>query len=158
MLYYVSHSKCVCVCEHAYELLWALCVHTVFVLSDMILGVFHMDNCHRIQWESRFIKVTVCGDHRVFVFMNQAVLFSSALSYHFASVFPGILAGVTSLIIHWLNTPDCLGSWPIQRWRKWWFTGVTTWHCRWSYKHWGKPVLALFRPSSQWVRFIVNYG
>lgn len=53
---------------------------------------------------------------------------------------------------------DCIGSWPVHRWWKWWFTGVTVWHCRQSYKRWGRKLLALLRPSSWPVRFIVNYG
>lgn len=119
--------------------------------------------------ENPCFRNLLCVVIRVFVFTSQAMLFSSALWYYFASVFPGILneqrpphwslIGLISYLIPWLlNAPDWLGSWPVQRWWKWWFTGVTIWHCRRSYKHWGRPILALFRPSSQPARFIVNYG
>lgn len=67
------------------------CVHAVFGLLDMILGASHMDNCHGIQRGSMFAKVTTCDDQRVFVLVGQAVVFSEALWYHFASVLSGIL-------------------------------------------------------------------
>lgn len=109
-----------------------------------------------------FERVTACDDQR-----GQAMLFSSPLWYHFATVLPWNTEQAREPppphlhphFVHRLkNAPDCLGSWPLHRRWKWGFTGVAIWHCRWSYKHWGRPVLALLKPSSRPVRFIVNYG
>ena len=155
MHYYVSKcvrvlvcaSVCMCVLAREGGGLRLHRARTVFRLSYMIRQMFE--------------RVTACGDQR-----GHAMLFSTPLWYHFATVLPWNTERAWEpppphppILVHRLkNAPDCLGSWPLHRWWKWGFTGVAIWHCRRSYKHWGRPVLALLKPSSRPVRFIVNYG
>lgn len=92
----------VCVCEPRRVV---NCEFTVFWLLDMILGAFHVDNCHRIQRESTFTKVTVCDDHRVFVFINQsfAVLPSATVAFCLSLFWNTEQGSATSLISHWFD-------------------------------------------------------